>query len=146
MEGDWPDVAELLPHTGIARLLTKILRWDEFSIEVTALIPVRHPFVTGNTAPSFLAIELGAQAAACMEALGRRKSGARYGNAMNGSLVRVREATVYQDTLPTDKPILVRAKLEATAHPLAIYRVAAVIGEVVFCEAIISTRLGSVGD
>jgi len=144
MGGEWPDISELLPHTGIARLLTKVLRWDEFSIEATALIPGCHPFVTGDTAPSFLAIELGAQAAACMEVLSRRKSGTQYEGAVIGSLVRVREATVYQDALPSGKPILIRAKLQSTAHPLAVYRVAAVIDKVVFCEAIISTRIGAV--
>jgi predicted hotdog family 3-hydroxylacyl-ACP dehydratase len=146
VEAEWPELSELLPQTGIARLLTKVLRCNEFSIEATALIPGCHPFVTGDTAPSFLTIELGAQAAACMEVLNRRKSGTRYEGAVLGSLVRVREATVYQDTLPIGKPILIRAKLQATAQPLAIYRVAAVIDEVVFCEAIISTRIGPVAD
>ena len=61
----------LLPHTGTALLLTTVVRSDATSIEATGLVPAAHPLVCGGRAPAILGLELGAQAAAAMEALAR---------------------------------------------------------------------------
>ena len=60
---------DLLPHTGTARLLTDVVRSAAGFIEATCLVPETHPLVVGGRAPCFLGLELGAQAAAALEAL-----------------------------------------------------------------------------
>src|SRR4249919_2252822 len=62
-------VEALLPHTGTARLLTDVVRAEPRFIVATGRIPAAHPLAVGNLAPCFLGLEMGAQAAAALEAL-----------------------------------------------------------------------------
>lgn len=113
--------AALLPHTGLARLLRTIRESDASSIDATGEIPAAHPLVRDGRAPAFLAIELGAQAAAAMSALAGQGEGGS--GPIRGRLVRVTVARFLQATLPVDTSLDVTARLVASAAPLAIYDV-----------------------
>lgn len=123
-----------LPHTKTARLLTDIVRSDAARIEANGRIPSAHPLVTAGRAPCFLGIELGAQAAAAWQALAHEGDRA----APIGRLARVREAVFLSPNLPVDTPLRVIAEVEATAPPLAIYRIRVSVGDIEALRATIS--------
>lgn len=118
MSGD--GLVALLPQTGVARLLTGVQHSDATSIRATGAIARTHPLASGDRAPSYLAIELGAQAAAALTAL----NGAHDAPApLRGRLVRVRTAAFAHATLPVETPLEVTARLVAVAPPLAVYEI-----------------------
>jgi predicted hotdog family 3-hydroxylacyl-ACP dehydratase len=129
---------ELLPHRGTARLLTAVVRSSRDVVEAVCEVPADHPLATAGRAPALLGIEMGAQAAAALEALGRRSqpeaSGARI-----GYLVRVRDAVFLVADLPVATPLVVTAVLEGAAPPLAIYRISVGDGREEFVRATLST-------
>jgi predicted hotdog family 3-hydroxylacyl-ACP dehydratase len=138
------DAAHLLPHRGVARLLTDVVRCDAGEIHARGRVPAAHPLASGAEVPALVAIELGAQAAAAMEALARTASGART-EPRTGSLVRVREARFEREALPVDTTIDVTARLDAAAGPLAIYDVTATLAGTTVMRATISTHAGPAG-
>ena len=101
---------DMLPHTRTARLLTAIVRTGEDFVEATCEVPAAHPLANAGRAPCFLGIEMGAQAAAAMEALGRS---AATGDSVprTGFLVRVHEAHFAKSELPLETPYFGRALL-----------------------------------
>ena len=140
-----PAVADLLPHTGVARLLTEVLDISTTAIRGTGRIPAGHPLARGGAAPSLLAVEIGAQAAAAMEAIGRPGAPHAAPEPQAGSLVRIREATFAQSSLPVETPLEVTAELIGSAPPLAMYRVRVTLQASVVVEATISTYSGPHG-
>jgi predicted hotdog family 3-hydroxylacyl-ACP dehydratase len=128
----------LLPQTGIARLITNIVRSGPGFVEATGRVPAVHPLVAGDRAPCFLGLELGAQAAAALAALER---GAATGDHSpnTGYLVRVREATFLRPDLPVDAPLAVTAHLTGAAHALSIYRIRVSVGGVESLRATLGT-------
>jgi predicted hotdog family 3-hydroxylacyl-ACP dehydratase len=132
------DAGGLLPHQRTARLVTRVLRYDADSIEAIGVIPAGHPLATRATAPNFLALELGAQAAAVLEAL-LRQDGAGGGEPRVGYLVRVREATFATGVLPVGSPLSVTATLEGAAPPLAMYKITVADGDETLATALLST-------
>ena len=128
----------LLPHSGTARFLTDVVRWGRGFVEAVGHVSAAHPLATGDGAPCFLGLELGAQAAAALEALDR---GARTGDRAPrpGYLVRVHEATFLTSDLPLETPLFVVAQLEGAAPPLAIYRISVAVDGVEFVRARLST-------
>jgi len=67
--------AELLPHQGRAVLIDEVLLDTENSIRVTARITSEHPFfVTDHGVPSWVGIELMAQAIAAHAGMSARRS------------------------------------------------------------------------
>jgi len=132
----------LLPHTGAARLLTAIVRSGPGFLEAIGKVGAEHPLASGGRVPSFLGLELGAQAAAAMEALHRL--GATGESARrSGYLVRVREATFTVPDLPVDTPLNVTARLEAAASPLAIHRISVSLEGAGCLTAVIGTFSGT---
>ena len=129
---------ELLPHRGTARLLSEVVRWGEDFIEAIGMVPVAHPLASVDGAPCFLGLELGAQAAAVLEALGRA---ALTGDQVprTGLLVRVHEATFLMSDLPLETPLFVMAQLEGAAPPLAIYRMSVAVDGAELLRARLST-------
>jgi predicted hotdog family 3-hydroxylacyl-ACP dehydratase len=129
---------ELLPHRGTARLLTDVVRWGEDFIEAIGMVQAAHPLAGAARAPCFLGLELGAQAAAALEALGRAAStGDQAPRA--GFLVRVHEATFLMSDLPLETPLFVVAQVEGAAPPLAIYRLSVAVDGTTFLRARLST-------
>ncbi len=131
----------LLPHRGTARLLTGVTKVAVDRIVATGRIPAAHPLAVANRAPCFLGIELGAQAAAALEAL--QRSGG--GQPRVGYLVGVRAAAFLQADLPVETLITITADLEGAAPPLAIYRIAIEIAGTTCLTATLSTYSGADG-
>ena len=129
---------ELLPHRGTARLLNEIVRWRRDFVEAIGEVSAAHPLASAEGAPSLLGLELGAQAAAALEALERRASTGDQTPA-TGYLVRVHEATFLRSDLPIETPLCVTAQLEGAAPPLAIYRITIAAGGIEFVRARLST-------
>lgn len=128
---------ELLPHTGMARLVTAVVGCDAVSVTAVGVIPAAHPLVHEGRAPAFLAIELGAQAAAAMEAMARRAD--HRPGPVSGRLVRVRDAQFAPGTLPVETPLEVTAQVLAMALPLAVYRIRVCLDGVERVTATLST-------
>jgi predicted hotdog family 3-hydroxylacyl-ACP dehydratase len=114
--GSFRPVADLVPHAPPARLLTEVLAGGAGGILCAGSIPADHPLATGGEAPGFLAIELGAQAAAAFEALARQPGG----RPRIGYLVSVRDAHL-PARLPTNRTLRVTAVPAGAAAALAIY-------------------------
>jgi predicted hotdog family 3-hydroxylacyl-ACP dehydratase len=132
------DVSRLLPHQRTARLLTQVIRHDADAIEAIGVIPANHPLANRAGAPNFLALELGAQAAAALEALSRQDASGG-GEARVGYLVRVRDAAFTTGLLPVGVPLSVTAVLEGAAPPLAMYKVTVTDGDEPLATALLST-------
>ncbi len=132
-------VMDLLPHTRSARLLTGVLRSGPGFIEATARVPAAHPLVAGGRAPCFLGLELGAQAAAALEALERAASSGDTAPHV-GYVVGVREAAFASPSLPVDTPLQVTATLSGAAPPLAIYRIEVRVDGIESLRATLSTH------
>jgi predicted hotdog family 3-hydroxylacyl-ACP dehydratase len=111
-------------------------------IEATARVLATHPLASGGRAPCFLGLEVGAQAAAALEAL-LRGTETGDGSPRVGYLVSVREATFLQPDLPVDASLVVTAHLEGAAPPLAIYRIRITVDDVEFLHATLSTYGGA---
>ena len=111
-------VADLVPHAPPARLLAEVLAAGTGGILCAGSIPADHPLAASGDAPGFLAIELGAQAAAAFEALARHLGGPP----RIGYLVGVRDAHL-PARLPTGRTLHVAAIPAGAAAELAIYDV-----------------------
>ena len=134
-------VGGLLPHTGHALLLTAIVRSETGFLEATGAVPSTHPLAGPDGAPCFLGLELGAQAAAALEALSR-SSGDREPIGRVGYLVRVRDAKFLAPRLPTDTPLRVTARLEGAMPPLAVHRIEVSLDGVDLLTAVLGTISG----
>lgn len=116
--GDFPPVPALVPHGLPARLVTGVVAADPEGIVCLAEIPPDHPLVEGGRAPTFLGLEACAQAAAVLEALGRREApGPRL-----GYLVGIRDARFETPHLPVGRPLRAAVHLHGSAPPLSMYR------------------------
>jgi predicted hotdog family 3-hydroxylacyl-ACP dehydratase len=132
----------LLPHTGTARLLTEVVRAERGVLVATGQIPAAHPLTVAKNVPCFLGLEMGAQAAAVLEALTRKEdTGDRAPRV--GYLVGVRAATFLRPELPVETPVTITASLEGSAPPLAIYRITIAVAGVEFLTATLSTHSGT---
>ncbi len=111
-----------LPHALPARLVRSVIEAAAGEIVCVAEVPASHPLAAEGRFPAFLGIEAAAQAAAVLEALGRREAapGPRI-----GYLVGIREAHFAVPSLPVDLPFRVTARLQGSAPPLSIYEVTA---------------------
>lgn len=140
-----PDIADLVPHTRVARLLTRVVSSSPLSIEAVGEIPRDHPLAIDDLAPAFLAVELGAQAAAAMQTLASRTTSTDDADPQPGRLVRIRDARFARESLPVSTPIAIAAERVGLAPPLAIYKLRATINGAVVVEAVISTYGGQAG-
>jgi predicted hotdog family 3-hydroxylacyl-ACP dehydratase len=116
--GNLPPVADLIPHAPPARLLTEVLAAGTGGILCTGSISGGHALAAGGEVPGYLAIELGAQAAAALEALARHPGG----HPRIGYLVGVRDARL-PIRLPTGRILSVTALPAGAAAALSIYEV-----------------------
>ncbi|HEV7507463.1 MAG TPA: hypothetical protein VGS07_21440 [Thermoanaerobaculia bacterium] len=120
----FPPPEALLPHGPPALLLHAVSEVAEDAIVAVAEVPSRHPLVVEGRFPAFLALEAAAQAAAALEALGRREApGPRI-----GYLVGIRDARFAVPSLPAGRRLRVAARLTGGAYPLSMYAVS--IGEI----------------
>ena len=120
----FPPPQALLPHGPPALLLRAVVEAAEGAVTAIAEVSPSHPLAVDGRFPAFLVLEAAAQAAAALEALGRREAaGPRI-----GYLVGIRDARFAVPWLPAGRPLRVAARLEGGAFPLSLYAVTA--GEV----------------
>lgn len=135
----------LLPQADEARYIHECLSSDDSGLECAAFVPAGNPFRTetrqGSMIPSFLALELGAQAAATHEGV-LRAAGDGEAEAVGGYVVRCRQAAFETTLLPADARFEVAAKLLEAAPPLRTYEVAVGLGERTLVRGLVSTFAG----
>ena len=141
----WPGVESLVPHRGLARFIARVVSATDTRIDAVGVIPAGHPLVVNSAAPACLALELGAQAAAALEAIHRQTS-APGDPPKVGSLVRIREARFDRVSLPVDTPIDITADLIGSAPPLAIYSIRATLDRAPLVQGTISTFVSPAGE
>jgi predicted hotdog family 3-hydroxylacyl-ACP dehydratase len=115
----FPPPESFLPHGPPALLLHAVSEVAEDGIVAVTEVPPRHPLVAEGRFPTFLALEAAAQAAAALEALGRREARAP----RTGYLVGIRDARFTVPSLPAGWRLRVAARLTGGAFPLSVYAV-----------------------
>ena len=116
----WPDPQEILPHDAPARFVHAILSVDGATIVCEAGVPHDSPWVEDGRCPSFVGLEIAAQAAAALEAL--RVSGADGSPRKRlGYLVRVRHLRAAVSWLPAGERLVARVCRQGLAGPLHVY-------------------------
>lgn len=127
---------DLVPHRGNALFLRRVLRYEGDAIECVGVIPVGSPFVRDGQAPAFVGLELAAQAAAALQALG---SSAEAKAPQPGYLVGVREAHFKVASIPADREIHARVRRTGRAGPLSVHEVEVVVAGADCVKGVIST-------
>jgi predicted hotdog family 3-hydroxylacyl-ACP dehydratase len=140
MTGVAIDVAGLIPQAGVARLVQAVLDLREDGIDCAGRIPVRHPLVQAGAVPSFMGLEMAAQAAAVFEALRRRERDERTDPRV-GFLVSLRDVRLNVPTLPAEVSLVASIRSLGGAAPLALYQVRVLHGDVVGVQGTLGTFL-----
>ena len=126
IESPFPSPASLLPHGEIIRFAQRIVACDPNHLECTARIPSSSPFVRDHRVPSFILIEVAAQAAGLLWVLqgagSHSPKSAAAGSELQGYLVSVRAARFSTATLSADRDLRVLVDLDGAAPPLWTYR------------------------
>ena len=138
MTGAWPPVASLLPHRGRAILVEDVVALLDDGIECRGRIPPDAALAREGRVPSFVALELAAQAAAVLEALRRREPAGAAASPRTGYLVSLRGVVMERPEIPVGAPLSVSLKSSGQAGGLGLYEA------VVACEGLVCVR-GVVG-
>ncbi len=109
-----------VPHAPPALLVESLLARGPAGARACGLVPAVSAFAVGAVAPSYLGLEIAAQAAALVEALGRERG---KGGPRVGYLVAIRQARCYARTLPVGVPLDVFVLPAGSAPPLSIYEI-----------------------
>jgi predicted hotdog family 3-hydroxylacyl-ACP dehydratase len=133
----FPSVETLLPHRGPALLIEAVDALSADGITCWGLVPSESPFAADGWAPSFLGLEMGAQAAALFEAL-RREHQANDAAPRLGYLVGIRHAQLAAD-LPVGRRLRVTVRPAGGAGPLGVYDVSVGEDGVEFARGSLST-------
>ncbi len=135
-----PDFEALVPHRFPTRLLEAVEEIEVDRIVCRARVPADNPFVSGECVPAFVGLEMGAQAAAALEALARFKAEGAVSPRI-GYLVGVRDAVFHAPGLPVDLPLRVAVRLASRAGPLSVYEAVVSFEGGIRVEATISTTI-----
>lgn len=114
------DVASLLPHAGVARLVESVLELRPEGIDCAGRIARAHALVRGGAAPAFVGLELAAQAAALFEALRRRERG-EAGEPRVGLLVSLKDVRIERAELPAGELLVASIRSAGGAGALSLY-------------------------
>lgn len=136
---DFPAPAALVPHAPPALFLRSIVEAGPEGIACAVEIPAAHPLAEDGRVPCFAGLEAAAQAAALLEALGRKEEG---GGPRIGYLVGIRDARFHSPFLPVDRPLRVEALLHGSVPPLSMYRVSVQGAGGEILAGMISTYIG----
>ncbi len=138
IEGDECEIFALgrVPHAPPALLIESLVARGAAGAQSRGLIPADSPFASFGRTPAYLGLEIAAQTAALVEALGREgeESGPRV-----GYLVAIRQARCFVRTLPVGVPLDVFVFLSGSAPPLSIYEIRVGRKGTVWVEGTIST-------
>lgn len=117
-----PEIPALgrVPHSPPALLIDSLVARGPSGARGRGLIPADSPFAVAGHAPSYLGLEIAAQTAALVEALGREGEDAA---PRVGYLVAIRQARCFARTLPIGEPLDVVVLFAGSAPPLSIYEI-----------------------
>lgn len=138
MTPDLPPLRKLLPHRPPSLLIRRVVDVRRDGISAVGTVPARHPLVAKDGfCPAILAVEMGAQAAAALEALDAVPDG---DEPRIGYLVGIGQVRL-EPGMPAGAPMNVRVRREASAGPLTRFsiRVWSSTGE--WASGVISTYL-----
>lgn len=128
-----------LPQSGPARLIVEVLDADREHANCRARVPSNSPFRRADgdrsTVPAYLAIEMGAQAAALCDARNRGTD--------EGAIVAVRQTICHAGSLDADAVYYVQATLLESAPPLRHYRFEVSLDGRVLVEGVVGTHLAA---
>lgn len=134
-----PDGSLPLPQAGPALLIVEVLDADREHAHCRARVPSNSPFRREDgdrsAVPAYLAIEMGAQAAALCDA---RDRGTR-----EGAIVVVRQTICHASSLDADAVYNVQATLLESAPPLRHYRFEVSLDGRVLVEGVVGTHLSA---
>ncbi len=128
-----------VPHAPPALLVESLMGRDERGARGIARIPAASPFVVAGVAPSYLGLELAAQTAALVEAVGREEGDEEKGAPREGYLVASRNARFFVPSLPAEESLDVILAFAGSASPLAMYEVRIERSGAILVEGTIST-------
>ena len=135
------NVFEYLPHQGPALLITEVLSSSDAGSTCLGQVPADSPFVRDGRFPAFLALEMGAQAAAAGEA--HHRAAADPGGApLAGFIVRFTRASFSSPSLPIAATYRITTGLLQAAPPLRTWSCRVEDDGEVVAEAEISTFAG----
>jgi predicted hotdog family 3-hydroxylacyl-ACP dehydratase len=127
-----------VPHRGRAILVEDVVALLEDGIECRGRIPPDAALAQGGRVPSFVALEMAAQAAAVLEALRRHGRAEATTGPRTGYLVSLRGVVMERSEIPVGAPLTVSLKSSGQAGGLGLYEA------VVTCEGLVCVR-GVVG-
>jgi predicted hotdog family 3-hydroxylacyl-ACP dehydratase len=126
----------LVPHRERALFLRQVLRHEADSIECVGVIPGSSAFVHEGRAPSYVGLELAAQAAAALQVLSSHETPL---TPQRGYLVGVREARFASAWIPADREVHARVRRTGQAGPLTVHEVWVEVGGSECVAGVIST-------
>jgi len=133
-----PPIEALVPHRGPALWIRSVLAVGEDRLECLGWIPPDHAYARSGAAPCFVGLELAAQAAAALEALGHRRDD-RDAAPRIGYIVGIREARFEVASLPAGQELRAQARLLGGASALAVHELLLFHGEIRCLSAQVST-------
>ena len=134
-------VFEYLPQRPPALLVTEVLAADPEGSRCLARIPADSPFVEQGRAPAYLALEMGAQAAAAGEAR-QRAAESGGGEAQGGYVVRITRAVFHVTSLDATGEFELHTSLRQAAPPLRTWSCHILQGGELLVEGEVSTFAG----
>ena len=131
-----------LPQRGPALLVTEVLEATPQSSCCVARVPATSPFLRAGGFPSYLTLEMGAQAAAAAESLARRRAqpdDTAAAEPQAGYLVGVRRASFARALLPGAADYRVQTRRLRSAPPLRAWQVEVTLAGSPVASAEVST-------
>jgi predicted hotdog family 3-hydroxylacyl-ACP dehydratase len=138
------DLGAWLPHAGPARMLTRVVEVTADAIVCEGTVPPTSPYVSSSSCPTWVGVELGAQAAALLEAHAHEAT--LVGTRPTGYLVRMRDVRCSRPVFPAGTALRIRVERLSAALPLFVYLISVAAGGVELLRGQISTYLAAPPD
>ncbi len=138
------DLGAWLPHAGTARLVTRVLEVTANAIVCEGTVTQASPYATRSWVPTWIGVELAAQAAALLEA--HTHEAALEGTRPTGYLVRMRNLRCARPVFPAGTSLRVRVERRSAALPLFAYWISVAVAGIEVLRGEILTYLAAPPD
>jgi predicted hotdog family 3-hydroxylacyl-ACP dehydratase len=128
-----------VPHRGRAILVEDVLALLEDGIECRGRVLPDAALARDGRVPSFVALEMAAQAAAVLEALRRRGRAGTATGPQNGYLVSLRGVVMERSEIPVGEPLTVSLKSSGQAGGLGLYEAVVAGAGLVYVRGVVGT-------
>jgi predicted hotdog family 3-hydroxylacyl-ACP dehydratase len=135
------DLGAWLPHAGPARMLTRVVEVTADAIVCEGTVPPTSPYVSGSSCPTWVGVELAAQAAALLEA--HAHQAALAGTRPTGYLVRMRDVRCERPRFAAGTVLQIRVQRLSAALPLFVYVISVSADGIELLRGQISTYLAA---